>query len=457
MEIKKDDWLYLAPVISVLLFFGLRTSVGFESSVTISITLMTISWWVTTPVSVPVAALIPVVLLPLFGVLTPEQASSSLGHPIIWLIIGVFFLSKALESCKVHIRLAVSLIHFIGITSAKRLLLGFTFASGLLSMWIADVATVAIMLPLVLAMTKTIESRKFKIRLILAITYGASIGGMGTLIGTPTNILFASIYHMHTGKMITFLEWMRVGFPVALVCLMICGFWLGRGLEFDDEKFNLPDLGKWREAEKRVLIIFALTALAWMFKSAPFGGWSQLFNVTVSDGRIAILGSMLMFLVSDGKGQRLLSWEQAVQIPWGVIIIITGGFTLSKGLNASGVSDIIGQLFSFVTYLPLFLVVLCFCCITALLTETTSIVTVSTLFLPVLAVVIKKAGLTFDLILIPATLAASCAFMMPVAMPQNAIAFAKGNLKVSDMVKLGSPLALMVVTTVAVMGYAMLS
>ena len=328
-------------------------------------------------------------------------------------------------------------------------------ASGLLSMWIADVATVAIMLPLVLAITETIESRTFKIRLMLAITYGASIGGMGTLIGTPTNILFAAIYHMHTGKMITFLEWMKIGFPIAIVCLTICGFWLGRGLKFEG-KFNLPEMGPWKTDEKRVLTIFVLIALAWMFKSAPFGGWSQLFNVTVSDGRIALLGSMLMFLVSNGKGGRLLTWEQAVKIPWGVIIIITGGFTLAKGMNASGVSDLIGQLFGFVTYLPLFFVVLCFCYITTLLTESTSIVTVSTLFLPILAVVINKAGLPFELVLIPATLAASCAFMMPVAMPQNAVTFAKGNLRVSDMVTAGLPLGVMVVATVAVMGYLML-
>ncbi|TKB45714.1 SLC13 family permease [Thalassotalea mangrovi] len=444
----------ITPLVCIACFFVLlQLNMGSAPAMTVSLTLLIVVFWVTETLPIPITSLLPFVLFPLFGILDHKQASSALGSHVILLLMGAFMLSKALEKSQVHERLAVYMVNLVGVHSGRRLVIGFMLATAILSMWISNTATVLIMLPMALAVLSHIENRKLKVALILGIAYAASVGGVGTLIGTPPNVIFMGIFEQFTQTEFGFIEWMKVGVPVVLISVPIMGLWLTRNVTLD-ERINMPVQGKWRTEEKRTLAVFALTALAWITRKEPFGGWSGALDLPqVGDSSIALAAVVIMAMIPNGKGSRLLDWDTAKTIPWGMLLLFAGGIVIAKAFVASGLSDILASGLVELANLPILLTLLCICLAVTYLTEITSNTATATLLMPILASAAIATGLPPQVLMIPAAICASCAFMLPVATAPNAIAFGTKQIDILDMVKEGAVLSLLVSCIVALCCY----
>ncbi|TRX56426.1 SLC13 family permease [Thalassomonas sp. M1454] len=453
----KKQFIYLAPLLSFA-FYYLLASMGLESkaAITAGITLLTVLYWVTEAVPIPATSLIPFALLPLFGIVDHKSVSSALGSHVILLLMGAFMLSKALEKSQAHQRLAVYMINLVGVASGRRLVLGFMLTASILSMWISNTATVLIMLPMAIAILAHVDNQKLKVALILGIAYASSVGGIGTLIGTPPNVIFMGIYEGITGVEFGFLDWMKIGVPVVLISIPIMAFWLTRNVSLNSN-INLPDPGKWRTEEKRTLTVFGLTALAWITRNDPYGGWSELFDLPlVGDSSVALFAVVLMFIIPNGKGSRLLDWDTAKTIPWGMLLLFAGGIALAKGFVASGLSDMLGSWLTSLAGMPLLLMLLTICLVVTYLTEITSNTATATLLMPILASAAIASGFDAKVFMIPAAMCASCAFMLPVATAPNAIAYGTGEIEIKDMVKEGAILSVLVSSIVAIVCYLLI-
>jgi len=458
MKINRQHFIVIGPLVSLIFYFVLlQSGLADMPATAAAITLLTVIWWVTEALPIPATSLVPFALLPMFGVVDHKTVASSLGSHVILLLMGAFMLSKALEKSGAHERLAVYMLRIVGVTSGRRLVFGFMISAGFLSMWISNTATTLIMLPIALAILAHVDNPKLKVALILGIAYAASTGGIGTPIGTPPNVIFMGIYEEHTGKEFSFLEWMKVGVPVVLISLPLMALWLTRNVRLE-QKITLPELGAWRPEEKRTLIIFGLTALAWITRKDPFGGWSDLFNVPIAgDSTVALLAVLIMFMVPNGKGGRVLDWNTAKDIPWGMLLLFAGGIALAKGFVASGLSAMLGDWLSSFANLPIVITILTICLIVTYLTEITSNTATATLLMPILAVAATSAGVDPAVFMIPAAMAASCAYMLPVATAPNAIAYGTGEVDIKDMVKEGAALSILVSCVVGIVCFLMLT
>lgn len=417
---------------------------------------MTVTWWVTEALPIPVTSIVPFVLLPLFGVLDHKSVSSALGSHVILLLMGAFMLSKALEKSNVHERLAIYMIRLVGLSSGKRLVFAFMLASASLSMWISNTATTLIMLPIALAILAKVNNRALSCALILGIAYSASLGGVATPIGTPPNVIFMGIYEESIGKEMGFLAWMKIGVPVVLISLPLMALWLTRNISTSLD-LALPKLSPWGSDEKRVLIIFGLTALAWITRQEPFGGWTGLLGLKgVGDSTIALAAVVLMFMTPDGKKGRLLDWNTAVTIPWGMLLLFAGGIAIAKGFVASGLSNLIGDWLASMATISILSMIFIICLLVTYLTEITSNTATATLLLPILAAAALTSGQDPLLFMVPATICASCAFMLPVATAPNAIAYGTGEVEIKEMVREGFILSLLTVFTTTGVTYLML-
>ena len=457
MNISRQHFIIIGPILAFA-FYALLEYWGIHGKPAIAagITMLTVVWWVTEPIPIPATSLVPFALLPLFGIVDHKTVASSLGSHVILLLMGAFMLSKALEKSGAHERMAVYMIRIIGVSSGRRLVLGFMLTSAFLSMWISNTATTLIMLPIALAILSHVDNRNLKVALILGIAYAASTGGIGTPIGTPPNVIFMGIYEEQTGNEFSFLDWMKVGVPVVLLAIPIMALWLTRNVKLT-EQIKLPELQQWRKEEVRTLVIFALTALAWITRSEPFGGWSGLLGVSIAgDSTVALAAVVIMFLYPNGKGGRILDWETAKDIPWGMLLLFAGGIALAKGFVASGLSGMLGDWLSSLANLPLILMVLTICLVVTYLTEITSNTATATLLMPILAAAGISAGLDPSVLMIPAAMAASCAYMLPVATAPNAIAYGTGELEIRDMVKEGAILSFLVSCIVGLVCYWLL-
>lgn len=443
MRITAKYFIVLGPILA-LIFYALLCSLGLNqmASTAAAITFLTVIWWVTEAIPIPAASLVPFVLLPLFGIVDFKAVASSFGSHVILLLMGAFMLSKAIEKSGAHERLAVYMLHIVGLSSATRLVLGFMVATAFLSMWISNTATTLIMLPMAIAVLSHAKNNpQLSVALILGIAYAASVGGIGTPIGTPPNVIFMAIYEEHTGKEFSFLAWMKIGLPIVMIAIPLIALWLTRNIKIN-EHIILPTPGKWSIEEKRTLWVFGLTALAWVTRKEPFGGWSGLLNITVAgDSTVALLAVVLMFMIPNGKGSRLLDWDTAKSIPWGMLLLFAGGIAIAKGFVASGLSELLGGWLSSLDYLPPLLMVLTIGLVVTYLTEITSNTATATLLMPILAVAAISSGYDPTVFMIPAAMCASCAFMLPVATAPNAIAYGTGLIAIKDMVREGAILS----------------
>lgn len=450
--------LFLGPILALILFFLMSfNGISYDASATAAITLLTAWWWATEALPIPATSLIPFALFPLAGVLNHKAAASGLGSHIILLMLGGFLMAKALEKSGAHQRFAISILNLVGPNSVKRLVAAFMVAAALLSMWISNTATCLMLMPIVLACLKQVDNPKLTTPLIISVAYACSIGGIATLIGTPPNVIFAGVYEEITGQEFGFLDWMKVGVPIVLCLLPICWLWLTRNIS-GACNVQLPKQQHWSKDEKRVISIFSLIVFLWVFRSQPFGGWSSALNINgVGDATVAMLGGLLMFVVRSEKGEGLLDWPSAKQIPWGVLLMFAAGITIAKAFFASGLADLIGTgLSGMMTGLPLLLIILIVCVSITFFTELNSNLATTTLVLPILAAAAGNNNIAPELLMIPAAISASCAFMLPVATAPNAIAYATDRILVKDMMREGLMLNLLFTIPISALCYFLL-
>ena len=420
-----------------------------------TITTLVVIWWIFEPIPIPVTSMIPLAAMPLTGVLTQKQVAAAYGNQLILLMLGGFILSTAMEKSGAHRRLALFMVNLFGGKSSRRLVFGFMAASAVLSMWISNTATALMLLPVALAVLAQAKDPKLATPLLLGVAYAASIGGMGTPIGSPPNVVFMEIYATNTGAPVSFLTWMSWGLPVIAVLLPIAAIWLTRSLDYEGE-LALPQVGSWTTEERRVMMVFALTAVAWVTRSEPFGGWRTWLGMPgATDAAVALSAVVLMFLIPDGKGKggRLLDWESAVKIPWGMLLLFGGGITIASAFLSSGLSTAIGDALSGLSAVPIVVLMFIICLTVTFLTEVTSNTATATLLMPILAAGAIGAGLEPGLFMIPAAMSASCAFMLPVATPPNTVVFGSGRFDVATMAKEGFALNLAGVAIISVVIY----
>ncbi|WP_430426344.1 SLC13 family permease [Maribacter litoralis] len=428
-------------------------------------------WWITEAIPIYVTALLPLILFPLTGGLSLSETATSYGHKYIFLYMGGFIMAIAIEKWNLHRRIALTIINLIG-TNVINIILGFMLATAFLSMWISNTAAAVIILPIAMAIvhqlndnpdTEKNENKIFGKALMLAIAYSASIGGIGTLIGTPTNLVLAGVVQSTFGKEITFSEWFVLGFPIAIILLFLCWYYLTRfAFTFNQKEFpggrteiaaRLKALGKMGFEEKTVLVVFAATAFAWIARSFLL----QRLIPKMDDTIIAMCTVVILFLLpTRKKGKRLMDWEDAVKLPWGILLLFGGGLTLALGFDQSGLALWIGSKLSALQVLPFFLLLMILIAIVNFMTEITSNIATTAILLPVLVSLAPVLGVHPYYLMIAATLAASCAFMLPVATPPNAVVFGSGYLEMQDMVKKGFWLNIISIIILTVIVYVVL-
>lgn len=423
-----------------------------EGFMLLGITIWMAVWWIFEVVPIAVTALLPIILFPLFNVLSLGETTARYGHKFVFLYLGGFILAIAIERWNLHKRIALHIIKTIG-SKASFLILGFMIATAFLSMWISNTATTVMMLPIAIAITNQIHEQNdtndkkvnyFSKALMLSIAYSASIGGIATLIGTPPNLVLAGVLESIYDIKIGFFEWMTFGFPVSIVLLFICWKYMTsfafklKGINFSDGREQISEmikkLGVLSYEEKMVGLVFMFAALGWIFRSLI-----QKVVPAVDDTIIANAAAILLFLIPSKsiKGKKLLTWEEAVKIPWGIIILFGGGMALAKGFTETGLANWIANQITVFEGVSIILFVLIVSMMVNFLTEVTSNLATTAMLLPILSPVALSFDMHPFLIMIAVTLSASCAFMLPVATPPNAIVFGSGYLKVSDMAKKG--------------------
>lgn len=458
----KNWLLIIAPAMALLLATVLYSQgLNAKASACAGITLLCGVWWVSEVIPLAATALIPFAAFPLLGILTHREVAHAYGHTLILLMLTGSMISMAMERSGAHRRVAIGMVHLVGGGGSRRLVLGFLIASAVLSMWISNTATVVMLIPVALAVLEGAENRsQLSIPLLLGVAYGAAVGGSGTKIGTPPNLLMVDSYFKATGRSIGFLEWMQIGLPAVALMLPIVWLWLVRHLERDSRAVKLPELGEWRPAEVRVLLVFCLTAVAWVTREAPFGGWGEFLGVAqyAGDSTVAIMAAIALFVVPSGKKDksRLLDWNTANCVPWGVFIMIGGGIAIGMGFVASDLSAELGKKLSPMAELPHLAMLFLLVGLAIFFTEVASNTAVANMLMPVMAALGTAAQIDPLLIMLPVTLGLNWAFMLPAATAPNAIIFGTGEIPISRMVREGFVLNLIGIVLVTFVCYFLL-
>lgn len=431
-------------------------------------------WWMTEAIPIPATSLLPLILFPLTNGLELEATASAYGNGTIFLFLGGFVLALAMERWNLHRRIAISIISVMG-TNTDRIILGFMVATGFLSMWISNTATAMMMVPIGLAIIYSVadalkgdpsvdtskENFSFGKALMLGIAYSASLGGMATLIGTPPNAILAGLVKEMFGYEISFATWMLFGVPFAWIFIIIAWFYLTKiafSLElktlpggkkiFDEEK---KKLGKASYEEKAVFIIFILAALAWITRTFVL----NKINPNIDDNMIAIMAAMLLFIIpaKSSKASRLMDWDAAVKLPWGILLLFGGGLAIAAGFVTSGLSEWIGTRLTALEGVHTLVLLLCVAALVLALTEITSNTATATMMYPIMAALALAVDVHPLVLMITAGLSASCAFMLPVATPPNAVVFGSGYLRIPDMAKAGFLLNIIAVLLITIVAY----
>ena len=464
------QWLGLAVglVLGILVYLVMPGDVPQEARLTAATAVLMAVWWMTEALPIPATALVPLIVFPTLGSTPLDDVGASYGNNVIFLFMGGFLLALAMQRWNLHRRMALLTVRLIG-TRPPQMIAGFMIATGFLSMWVSNTATAVMMLPIgisvLLLVNKTSDAiddpvdadedaaatpvkSNFGTALMLGIAYAASIGSLGTIIGTPPNTLLVGYMASEHDVQIGFGQWMIVGVPLAVVLMAACWFLLtkvlfkpeideipgGRKL-IDDE---LAKLGTTSAGERRVLVIFVLAALAWVFVPLVTD-WAGADTPPITDAGIAMAVGVLLFLLPAGaaRGVRLLDWDSALKLPWGVLLLFGGGLALSAQFSSSGLTEWIGEVASGLGGLPVVLLVVLFAAGILFLTELTSNTATAATFLPVAGGIAMGMGMDPLLLAIPVALAATCAFMLPVATPPNAITYGSGYVSIPQMIKGG--------------------
>lgn len=457
----------------ILFLILLLSPISLENPIAIKVIAVAawmIIWWITEAVSISVTALLPLTLFPLIGITDITSVSKHYANPIVFLFFGGFVIALALEKVQLHKRIALTIIKWTG-TNANGVILGFMLATALMSMWISNTASTVVMLPIAVSVIQlliddkdgfTKNDQNFALSIMLGIAFAANIGGTATLIGTPPNSVMVGFLESEYNIEIGFMTWMLMGVPFATILLIISYFvivhWfypnhLGQmkasNSVITDE---LRKLGKLSKAEKTVLIIFLMTAFLWVFRSV-INGW--FLNLKLTDASISMVGAMAMFIIPQSlkNGQFILDWKDTKELPWGILILFGGGLALASGLKDAGLIDLIGNSIQNLKGVHLLLIMSILIAVMLFMTELMSNVALVTIFVPVVAGIALGLDIPMLHLIIPVTLASSCAFMLPMATPPNAIVFASGHIKVYEMARVGVVLNCIAVILLIGLGY----
>ncbi|MFA5974207.1 MAG: SLC13 family permease [Lentimicrobiaceae bacterium] len=460
---SKSVALWAGPIVSFLIIFFYHPDILHpEIGYTLAIAAWMAIWWISEAVPLAITSLLPVALFPLLGVMDGQTVSSAYFNYVIFLFIGGFLMALAMQRWNLHKRIALSILSITG-TGKSRLLLGFMLTTALLSMWMSNTATSMMIIPILLSVLMEIEpepskKRSFSTGILLGVAYSASIGGIMTLVGTPPNLSFLRIYQVMfpQAPAITFLQWMLFAVPVGILLIGAAYILLylkyARGSKTKSVK-DLPirqmrkDLSPMSREEKIVLVSFLLMALLWITRSdietgtTTIKGWASLFGnpAFINDGTIAIALSLPLFMIpsKSSPGSRIMDWETASHLPWDIVLLFGGGFALANGFRDSGLSLWLGSQLQGLSVLHPIIIILIICLIVTFLTELTSNTAVTEMILPVLAGMAIATHIHPLFLMVPATLSASMAFMLPAATPPNAIIFGTKRVTILEMAKTG--------------------
>ncbi|MFD2201194.1 SLC13 family permease [Shivajiella indica] len=446
--------LYLGPLLFLgILFFLQPKEMSPEALSMLAVTAWIATWWITEAIPIAATSLLPLVLLPALGALPISNTASSYSHPMVLLYMGGFMIAMAIEKWNLHKRIALNTISLIG-TNIERIILGFMVATAFLSMWISNTATSLMMLPIAIAVVvqlsnssnpKDFTANKIGKALMLGIAYSASIGGIATLIGTPTNIILAGVVKEMYGYEISFSQWIVFGLPISILLLIICWIYLVK-FAYPFERDFVVTGGK-EEIQKQLRLLGPMTVeekrVSWVFGGVSFAWITRIFLLQefipdLDDTMIAIAGVLLLFVIPSSESKtKLLDWKTAEKIPWGILLLFGGGLSLAEGFKVTGLASWIGNQFVFLDFIAFGLFLLIIIAAVNFLTEITSNVATASMILPILAAVSYSMGVHPFGLMVGATMAASCAFMLPVATPPNAVVFGSGYLSIPDMFKAG--------------------
>lgn len=460
--------LILGPLFLLMtLVFPAPAEMGVQAWFALGLMLLMATWWSTEAIPIPATALLPILLIPALDLGSIRDATTPYANPIIFLFLGGFTLGLAMQRWNLHRRIALLTLRAVG-DQPRRQIAGFMLATAFLSMWVSNTATSIMMLPIglsVIAMREQADSdgsRRYATALLLAIAYSASIGGIATLIGTPPNALLAAYLAENQGVDVGFAQWMLLGVPVSLIMLGLTWWWLSRG-DFGVSnqgdgcelvRNELEKLGSLHRAEKLVAMVFVLAAAGWICRPLLSSGpmpW-------LSDTGIAIAAAVVLFLLPVDFGRRVfvLDWDTAEKLPWGILLLFGGGLALAGVISSSGLAEWIAQSLSGYGTLPTLAMIALVTTIIIFLTEVTSNTATAAAFLPLLGAMAMSQGAPVLLFTVPAAIAASCAFMMPVATPPNAIVFSSGQMAIKDMIRAGFLLNLFGIVVVTLFSYLFL-
>ena len=434
----------------------------------IALALWMITWWITEAAPIPVTALLPLVVLPYLGIFTVAESTAPYASPIIFLFMGGFMIALGLEKHNLHQRIALNLIRITG-TSGNGIILGFMLSTALLSMWISNTATAVMMLPIATSVVRLLMTEKemntsekrFALGLMLSIAYAANIGGTMTIIGTPPNVVMTGYLEELVNFEMAFSQWLLIGLPAGVVILSSTYFLVTRVLfvsgirEIEGSstliRNKLRSLGPVSKEEKLVTFVFVVTALCWVLKPQI----NALIGAPVlSDATTAMAGGILMFImpVDFGSSKFLMKWEDTARLPWGILILFGGGMCLAKGMERSGIIQAIGAYVAERSDLGLLTLVAIVTALVLFMTELMSNVALVTIFIPVIIGVANGLDINPLYLVVPSTIASSCAFMMPISTPPNAIVFASGHIRMKDMIRAGILLNILSVIILVIIG-----
>ena len=459
--LSKKVGLFLGPLLFVIIQCLPLTLISNKADSVIAVALWMVMWWITEAVSISVTALLPLLLFPLFKIMPIAEVGANYGSPIVFLFFGGFVLALALEKVNLHKRIALTIIKLTG-TSPNKVILGFMIATAFMSMWISNTASTVVMLPIAMSVIHllindedgfTKADKNFALSVMLGIAFSANAGGIATVIGTPPNSVLIGLLENEYNIKISFVRWMSIGLPFSIVLITIIYLvlvkWLfpNKGLVFEASKSVIQDelkkLGAITPKEKQVLIIFAVIVSLWIFRSVIN---SLLPNLGLTDTMISILGAIALFAVPHKlrKGDFILEWKDTQKLAWGILILFGGGLALAKGMSSSGIVDVVAagisnSNISILLTASLLIVLMLF------MTELMSNVALTAVLAPVVAGIAIGLEIPILYLLIPVTMASSCAFMLPMATPPNAIVFASGYIKVHQMARTGIILNLIAV------------
>lgn len=435
---------------------------------TAGITMLLATWWATEVLPIPITSLLPLLLFPAFGIMPIGETTAPYAAPIIFLLLGGFIIATGLTKWKLHRRLALNILVHVG-TNPAAIIAGFMGVTALISMWISNTASALMMMPIALSLVteidKTKEYERFLLCLMLGVAYGASIGGLGTIIGTPPNLLVVGFMKQTYDIEISFLEWMLLGVPVVVVMIALAWWMLTRWVyPFDSGNIHLSQgmianelqkMGKLTQPEKRLALVFLLIATAWIIR-LPI---QQHFAILLwlDDAIIAVGGAVLMFFFPSGHTQEkttvLLDWESANRIPWGVLLLFGAGLSLAAAIEKTGLAGWLSIHLSALANLELIFIILGLVTLVIFLTELTSNTATTATLLPILGALAVNHGIEPMLLIAPTALAASCAFMLPIATAPNAVVYSTGHVTISQMANAGLKLNLIGIAVLTSLSY----